>query len=147
VALVWRLRAAAAVAAALVAVGHAAGGAARADAGHGLSVVLPAGARLALLGTGCTDPIERFSVVAGGDVLTLEERVYDARDERSPPRHGRFAVRGAPSGIACCSSRDRAGWVIPFRDHRRAFYAYLYPGGRSPARLLRVLDSLRVARA
>jgi hypothetical protein len=135
------------LAAGFAALGLSAGAtSARVDAGHGLSIVVPPGARVTLLGTGCTDPVERFSVVAGRDVLTLEERIYDAQDERSQLRPAHFGVHGAPSGIECCSSLTRAGWVIPFRDNGRAFYAYLYPAGRSPAHLLRVLDSLRVER-
>jgi hypothetical protein len=142
------MKAAWAAAAVGVAVGAVAGGgsasAGRVDAGHGLSIVLPAGAYVTHERfTACSDPVERFSVIDGRAIVMLEERL-DASLERSPVRSGAFAVSGSPSELECCSIDGRAGWSIPFRDHGRAFYAFLYPSGDSPRPLLRILDSLRV---
>jgi hypothetical protein len=91
--------------------------------------------------TPCADPVERFSVIDGRAILTVEERY--AR-EPAPPRPSRFRVAGAASPMECCTIEGRAGWGFHFRDHGRAFYVYLYPGGASPVPLLHVLDSLRV---
>ena len=116
-----------------------------ADAGHGLSVLLPAGARLTHRHfTPCADPTERFSVVDGRAILTIEERL---EPEAGPRRNGPFHVSGRPKPVECCAIEGRTGWVIHFRDHGRSFYAYLYPAGGSPAPLLRMLNSLRVAPA
>jgi hypothetical protein len=112
------------------------------DAGHDLSIVVPASARLTHHHfTSCADPVERFSVVDGRAVLTVEERLDG---EPAPPRRGLFHVSGPPTTVECCAIKGRAGWVVHFRDHGRAFYAYLYPGGSSPAALLHVLNTLRV---
>jgi hypothetical protein len=116
------------------------------EAGHDLSIRLPPGGYLTHRRfTPCTDPVERFSVISGGEILMLQERV-DARGERSPQRPRTFRVAGKPTGIECCSIARRVGWVIAFRDHGRAFYAYLYPRGTSPMQLLNTLNSLRVRR-
>ena len=114
----------------------------RVDAGHGLSVVLPAGARLTQRHfTPCADPVERFSVVEGRAILTVQERL---EAEPAPQRRGLFHVKGPATPMECCAIAGRSGWVLHFGDHGRRFYAYLYPAGRSPGPLLRVLDSLRV---
>ena len=78
----------------------------------------------------------------GEAVLTVEERLGR---EPGPQRRGLFHVSGPPTPMECCAIEGRTGWSLHFRDHGRGFYAYLYPAGRSPAPLLRVLDSLRVA--
>jgi hypothetical protein len=88
--------------------------------------------------------VERFSVFDGDAVLAIEERLGI---EPGPVRKGPFRVSGPASPMSCCSVSTRPGWLIHFRDHGRGFYAYLYPAGRSPAPLLRVLDSLRVESA
>lgn len=141
----WRTRGLLAVVLALVALGlvrPATAGPGRVDAGHGLSVVLPPGARLTHHRfTPCTDPVERFSVLDGRAILTLEERLGP---EPAPPRPARFAVGGRPTPMECCAIEGRSGWSLHFRDHGRGFYAYLYPGGGPAAPLLRMLDSLRV---
>ena len=117
----------------------------RIDAGHGLSLVLPEGARLTHRHlTGCADPVERFSVIEGRAILTIEERLGP---EAGPQRHGAFHVTGPATPMECCAIGGRSGWSVHFRDHGRGFYAYLYPSGRSPAPLLRMLDSLRIASA
>ena len=65
--LVWRVRALLAAGlglGALVVAGYALGGAARVDAGHGLSLTLPPGAYVThRTFTPCSDPAERFSVM------------------------------------------------------------------------------------
>jgi hypothetical protein len=114
----------------------------RIDAGHGLSLVVPAGARLTQRHfTPCADPVERFSVLEGRGILTVQERL---EPEPAPQRRGPFRVEGPPQPMECCAIAGRSGWVLHFRDHGRSFYAYLYPTGRSPAPLLHVLDSLQV---
>jgi hypothetical protein len=114
----------------------------RIDAGHGLFLVVPAGARLTHRHfTPCTDPVERFSVLEGRAILTVQERL---EPEPAPPRPGRFHVEGPARPMECCAIGGRSGWVLHFRDQGRSFYVYLYPAGRSPAPLLHILDSLRV---
>lgn len=81
-------------------------------------------------------------MIEGRAILTVEERL---EPESGPQRNGAFRVSGPPRPVECCSIEGRAGWVIHFLDRSRSFYAYLYPSGRSPAPLLRVLDSLRVS--
>ena len=93
--------------------------------------------------TPCSDPVERFSVIDGRAILTLQERL-NPNEERSPLRPATFSVNGLPGLMECCAILGRAGWSIPFRDHGRAFYAYVYPSGDSPRPLLRILDSLHV---
>jgi hypothetical protein len=120
----------------------ASAGPGRIDAGHGLSLVLTAGARLTHRHfTPCADPVERFSVLDGRAVLTIQERLGP---EVGPERQEPFHVEGPPRPMECCAIEGRSGWVLHFRDHGRSFYAYLYPSGRSPAPLLHVLDSLQV---
>lgn len=115
----------------------------RIDAGHGLSLVVPTGARLTHRQfTPCADPVERFSVLDGRAILTIQERLGP---EAGPQRQGRFHVDGPASPMECCAIQGRSGWVLHFRDHGRGFYAYLYPAGGSPGPLLHTLDSLRVA--
>ena len=112
--------------------------------GHGLSFSLPAGWHATQRTfTPCTDPIERVTVYRGDAAIMLQERLRpDPSELRGRP--ARFAVRGRPTALECCSIGGRKGWSIEFSDHRRAFYAYLYPGHRRAGELLRVLDSLRV---
>ena len=117
----------------------------RVYAGHGLSIVLPAGAELTYRHfTPCLDPVERFSVLYRHAVLTIEERL---EAEPGPLRDGPFHVVGAATPMECCTIGGRKGWSVHFRDHGRGFYAFLYPSGSSPAPLLRLLDSLRVESA
>jgi hypothetical protein len=142
---IWRLRGLILVGVALAClalVRPASAGHGRIDAGHGLSILLPAGAHLTYRHfTPCADPVERFSVIDRGAILTIQERL---EPEPGPPRDGPFHVTGQPSPMECCAIEGRTGWVIHFLDHGRSFYAYLYPAGQSPAPLLHMLDSLRV---
>jgi hypothetical protein len=117
----------------------------RVDVGHGLSIVVPAGWRVSHRRfTSCSDPIERFSLLGPGEILTVEERLVPVRAELTP-RPRRFGVRGGPTPLECCAISGRRGWVVQFGDHGRAFYAYLYPGRGAAPTLLQILDSLRVA--
>lgn len=117
----------------------------RVNAGHGLSILVPTGWRVSHRRfTPCSDPIERFSLLGSGQILTVEERLAPApRELTRRPR--RFSVHGKPVPLECCAIPGRSGWVLQFGDHRRAFYAYLYPGRGTAETLLRALDSLRVA--
>lgn len=120
----------------------ASAGTGRVDAGHGLSLVVPTGARLTHRHfTPCADPVERFSVLDGRAILSVQERLGP---EPGPRRLSRFHVEGPASPIECCAIEGRSGWLLHFRDHGRSFYAYLYPAGSSPGQLLHMLDSLRV---
>jgi hypothetical protein len=114
----------------------------RLDAGHGLTIVVPVGAHLSQHHfTPCADPVERFSLIDRGAILTVEERF--AR-EPAPARPSHFRVTGPARPMECCAIEGRAGWTFHFRDHGRAFYVYLYPGGAPPLPLLHALDSLRI---
>jgi hypothetical protein len=116
----------------------------RAAAGHGLSIVVRPGWELTHRRfTPCSDPVERFSLIRGDQVLTVEERLDPVRAELRP-RPARFAVRGAPSQLECCAIEGRRGWMIQFGEGGRAFYAYLYPGRGPVEPLLDALDTLRV---
>jgi hypothetical protein len=117
----------------------------RVDVGHGLSILVPPGWRISHRHfTPCSDPVERFSLLGSGQILTLEERLLPVRAELARrPRH--FNVRGRPTPLECCAILGRRGWVVQFGDHGRAFYAYLYPGRSQTGILLRTLDSLFVA--
>lgn len=118
---------------------------ARAQVGHGLSIDVPAGWRISHHPfTSCIDPIERFSLLRGQALITLEERTGRGASEGMPQRPDHLRVSGKPSELECCALAARPGWTISFRDHGRAFYAYLYPGSAAPQVLLRILDSLRV---
>jgi hypothetical protein len=112
--------------------------------GHGLSVVVPPGFHVTRRQfSSCIDPVERFSLISGRQVLTVQERLDPVREELTP-RPPRFVVGGRPSPLECCSLPGRKGWVLEFSEHGRAFYAYVYPGDRSPAVLLAALDSFAV---
>jgi hypothetical protein len=90
--------------------------------------------------TPCINPIERFSLIAGDQVLMIQERLDPVSAELSArPRH--FSVEASPSLIECCSMSGHVGWVLPFGDHGRAFYAFVYPGRSAANALLRALDS------
>jgi len=143
----WRARGLIAVGLVLAALAlvrpAASAGPGRIDAGHGLSLVVPAGARLTHRHfTPCADPVERFSVVAGPSKKNIQERLGP---EAGPQRHGPFLEEGPARPMECCAIEGRSGWMLHFRDHGRSFYAYLYAAGGSPRTLLHMLDSLRVA--
>jgi hypothetical protein len=117
----------------------------RVAVGHGLSIVVPPGWLVSYHRfTSCSDPVERFSLVGRGQVLTVEERLSPVRAELSR-RPAHFRVRRQPAPLECCAL-ERPGWMVQFGDRGRAFYAYVYPrSGAAAVTLLRSLDSLRVA--
>src|SRR5512133_3692695 len=82
----------------------------RIDAGHGLSLVVPAGARLAHRPCApCADPVERFSVLDGRAILTIQERLGP---EAGPQRQGPFHVEGPARPMERCASEGRSGWLV-----------------------------------
>jgi hypothetical protein len=115
----------------------------RADVGHGLFVSVPHGWRVSYHRfTPCSDPVERFSLIRGRQVLMIQERLDPVRAELAG-RPAHFAVRGKASPMECCSIPGRSGWSLQFSDHGRAFYAYVFPGESNPRSLFRLLDSFR----
>jgi hypothetical protein len=116
--------------------------------GVGLSVVVPDGwavVRRPL--TNCTDPVQRLALRGRGALVQLVERRDPSSGLRHyPARPARFDLPGRPEWVACCAPSDRKGWMFPFRDGSRAFYAYVYLGApETRAEALRILDSLRVS--
>jgi hypothetical protein len=112
----------------------------------GLSVLVPPGWGVAHppLLEPCTNPAPRFALARGGrDLIEVQESLDGPKYvARFPLRPRRFRVTGPPSYMSCCApAREQKGWMLYFRDHGRAFYAYLYGDARAG---LRVLDSLRV---
>jgi hypothetical protein len=133
----------AALGCALVGVSASSSASGRADVGHGLFVAVPHGWRVSYHRfTPCSDPVERFSLIRGRQVLMIQERLDPVRAELSR-RPAHFTARGKPSQMECCSIPGRSGWSLQFSDHGRAFYAYVFPGGSKPRSLLRLLDSFR----
>jgi hypothetical protein len=117
------------------------------DVGHGLALRVPPGWHLLDRRlTPCVNPIERVDVAGpGGSLLMLQEALDRKYVDRFPRRSRRFRVRGHAEFLVCCGARSYGkGWMLPFRDGGRSFYAYVYPGGGSPRPLLAILDSLRV---
>jgi hypothetical protein len=110
--------------------------------GHGLSVAVPPGWHVTTQRfTPCADPIERFSVIRGKQMLMVQERLKPVPAELHV-RAAHLRVRGAPTAMECCSIGSRKGWSLQFGENGRAFYAFVYPGGEDPQPLLQILDSL-----
>jgi hypothetical protein len=134
----------AAIGCALIGVSASSSANGRADVGHGLFVSVPHGWRVSYHRfTPCSDPLERFSLIRGRQVLMIQERLDPVRAELSR-RPSHFTVRGKPSPMECCSIPGRSGWSLQFSDRGRAFYAYVFPGESKVRPLLRLLDSFRV---
>jgi hypothetical protein len=115
----------------------------------GLSAVVPPGWHVAhpRLLEPCTNPAPRFALAHGRrDLIAVQESLDGPKYVmRFPKRPTRFELRlrDAPSFLGCCApARKQKGWMVAFRDHGRAFYAYVYGDPRAAARLL---DSLRIA--
>jgi hypothetical protein len=128
----------------------------RADAGHGLTIVLPHGWRLAHARVAtCIDPVQRLVAVAGrvrlhtgmnlpaGAALVL---LQESHSGRFPARPAHFAL-GSPGEMGgCCEMPVGRGAEVVFRDHGRRFYAFVYATSRAQRReALALLDSLRVS--
>lgn len=96
--------------------------------------------------TRCSNPVERIDLAGpGGALFMLQESLGHAATEGMQPRPRRFAVGGAPHPLACCTPTRQPGWLLIFKDGRRGFYAYLYPGRkRKRSDLVSILNSLRV---
>jgi hypothetical protein len=115
---------------------------------HGVSARVPPSWHTVSALTPCTNPIERLDVAGPGGALVMIQEAVGLGDVRDfPQRPRRFAVRGAPSSIACCDAPGHGkGWLLRFRTRGRTFYAYVYPGrGHRVREALQVLDGLRVS--
>ena len=112
----------------------------------GLSIAVPSGWHVVKRRlTPCTNPIERIDLAGDGALVMLQEALDRAYVRRFPRRPRRFTLAGEPNVIACCGVARRKGWMIPFRDRGRSFYAYVYPGRAGSLRAaLGALRSLRV---
>jgi hypothetical protein len=112
----------------------------------GLSVAVPQGWTVVNRPlTPCTNPVQALAIRGRGALVQLQESLDRAYVHRFPARPRRFALRGSPQWIPCCSPRDAKGWFLPVRDRGRAFYAYVYLGEPGTRRdVLAILDSLRV---
>lgn len=96
--------------------------------------------------TNCSDPVERIDLAGpGGALFMLQERLGRRATTGMQPRPRWFAVRGASSPLECCTPTRQPGWLLVFKDGRRGFYAYLYPGRmHKRSDLVSILNSLRV---
>jgi hypothetical protein len=131
----------------------------RVDAGAGISVALPAGWRLVHRSiTDCSDPAQRLLATTARGKLRQRYRVpalaalvllMEGSSGRFPARPARFHLprRLVGSLGGCCEIPTGPGVELPFRDHGRRFYAFVYVGRRSGARgsTLALLNSLRIA--
>jgi hypothetical protein len=133
-------------------------------AAGGVSIQVPAGwkaidRRL----TPCVDPAERLAVASsaldpgaplpddGALVVLMERRErasVRAELRQMPARPARFRAPGRPTPLACCAALRGPGWLFPFADGGRTFYAYVFVGRRASEdarrRALSVLESLQV---
>jgi hypothetical protein len=133
-------------------------------AAGGISIQVPAGWE-AIEGrlTPCVDPAERLAVASSslgrpaqlpddGALVVLMER----RDRASvlaelrqmAARPAQFRAPGRPTPLSCCAAVSGPGWLFPFADAGRTFYAYVFVGERASEetrrRAFSVLESLRV---
>jgi len=114
-----------------------------------LALALPAGWHTILPRlTSCTNPVERVDVVGPGRALVVLQEALDEYAGGFPRRPAHFAVHGPPGSLTCCEAPGYGkGWMLPFRDRGRSFYAWVYPGREHRAReALAILDGLRVTR-
>ena len=132
--------------------------ASRVDAGSGISVLLPAGWRLAHQSiTNCSDPTQRLVATTAAGRLRKRYRVparaalillMETSSGRLPARPARFHLPRDPGNLGgCCEIPSGPGAELLFRDHGRKFYAFVYVGPRSGARgdVLTLLNSLRIS--
>ena len=96
--------------------------------------------------TRCTNPVERIDLAGpGGALFMLQESLGRNATAGMPTRPRSFEVRGVPSPLECCRATMQPGWLLPFKEGGRGFYAYLYPGRLDErAELVAILNSLRV---
>jgi hypothetical protein len=110
----------------------------------GLSVSYPAGWHVIDHPlTDCTDPAEVVDLGGPGRALFMLQEAGSGRG--LAPRPERFRLVGDPTPGECCTPTNAPGWVIPFQDAGRSFYAYLYPGSDDRrGDVLGILNSLEV---
>jgi hypothetical protein len=128
----------------------------RVDAGHGLSVVLPSGWRLAhaRIST-CADPLQRLVAVTGrvrlhpgmkvpqGVAIVL---VQEAWMGLVPRRPAHFVLGRLGQLAGCCEMPRGTGAELMFRVHGREFYVFAYATSAAQRRdALALLNSLRVS--
>jgi hypothetical protein len=96
--------------------------------------------------TRCINPVERIDLVGpGGALFMLQESLGRNATAGMPARPRTFEVSGAPSPLECCRATGQPGWLLPFQEGGRGFYAYLYPGRLDErAELVAILNSIRV---
>jgi hypothetical protein len=133
-------------------------------AAHGVSIQVPAGWE-AIEGslTPCVDPAERLAVTSsslgepaqlpddGALVVLMERRERAsvlAELRQMAARPAQFRAPGRPTPLSCCAAVSGPGWLFPFADGGRTFYAYVFVGERASKetrrRAFSVLESLRV---
>jgi murein peptide amidase A len=134
-------------------------------AAGGVSIQVPAGWK-AIEGplTPCVDPAERLAVASsslgeptqlpddGALVVLMERRdraSVRAELRQMAARPAQFRAPGRPTPLSCCAALKGPGWLFPFADGGRTFYAYVFVGERASEetrrRAFSVLESLRVA--
>jgi Zinc carboxypeptidase/Penicillin-insensitive murein endopeptidase len=113
--------------------------------------------------TPCVDPAERLAVASSaldsgaslpddGVLVVLMERREKASVrvelQQMTARPARFRSPGPPTPLACCAAVSGPGWLFPFADGGRTFYAYVFvgrgAGEEARRRALAVLDSVQV---
>jgi hypothetical protein len=113
------------------------------DTGKGLAVSYPPGWRPVGPLTNCSDPVEVIDLAGPGGALFM---LQETGSHDVPSRPQSFRLAGAPSPLACCTPTRQPGWLIPFQDSGREFYAYLYPGTLDLRdEVLAILNSLEVS--
>jgi hypothetical protein len=110
---------------------------------EGLSVSYPSGwSRIGRQLTNCSDPVEVIDIGGPGAALFM---LQETGTRGLPHRPKRFRLAGKPSPLECCTPTREPGWLVPFQDAGRGFYAYLYPGSLSRRdEVLAILNSLEV---
>ncbi|HEX9350303.1 MAG TPA: hypothetical protein VF877_03420 [Gaiellaceae bacterium] len=111
--------------------------------GLGLSVSHPPGWQPILHHlTDCSNPVEVIDLGGPGRSLFM---LQETGTRGLPRRPGRFRLVGEPSPLECCAPTSQPGWVLPFQDAGRGFYAYLYAGSLDRrSEVLGILNSLKV---
>lgn len=113
------------------------------ETGEGLAVTYPAGWRPTGPLTNCVEPVEVIDLAGPGGALFM---LQEAGARGMPSRPPRFRLVGKPSPLECCTPTRQPGWLIPFQDGGRGFYAYLYPGSHDLRdEVLAILNSLEVS--
>lgn len=111
--------------------------------GLGLSVSYPPGWQPILHPlTQCSNPVEVIDLGGPGRSLFM---LQETGTRGLPRRPGRFHLLGKPSPLECCTPTSQPGWVLPFQEAGRGFYAYLYAGSLDRrSEVLGILNSLEV---